>query len=269
MSEVVEPATTEVVSSEEATAPSAVKRDRKKTVFFTANVTPKKESATSVDGTGTALIENEKFCKELDKYKGDSDLLKAIHMLFYSTPGKKTDIKKNIRKFSGFPADAVKDDIVAKISSKKAVWTVTKLKAFAEMLGVEKGGARDVLIERVVDFLMCPSTSAKPSAHKRSRSTPAKGSSSKSPKQKRTKKEAKEDEAEGEDADEEAEVAEGEEEAEEVAEEVVEDEGKATNDEAVEGDAKDEAAEVEGESKGEAEEEAPAVEAAGEEAKEE
>jgi len=82
MSEVV----VDPIVSEEA-PPTAVKRDRKKTVFFTAIASPKKETTSADGGTGTALIENENFCKELDKYKGDNDLLKAIHMLFYSTPG--------------------------------------------------------------------------------------------------------------------------------------------------------------------------------------
>ena len=42
------------------------------------------------------------FLKGLDKIKGDDDIVKCLHMLMFSTLGKKLEAKKNIRLFSGF-----------------------------------------------------------------------------------------------------------------------------------------------------------------------
>lgn len=193
---------------------SGVKRERKQTNFFTTksiSPTPKKDISFT-EGLGTALVENEKFCKGLDKLKWDDELVKNLHILLYGVRGKgkqyaplqlinslkrlgkKADTKKNIRKFSGFPADTQKDDLIAKISAKKSIWTLSSLKALADMFNLEKGGSKDNLIERVVTFLMCPSLVEKSdSSQKRPRSA------SKSPKAKRSKKSSKDEKTDDDD----------------------------------------------------------------------
>ena len=80
-----------VVISEENINSSVVsgKRERKKPEQFSASLTigktPKKDVI--YQGTGTQLIENEAFCRHLDKYKGDDELIKLIHRLLFGTEG--------------------------------------------------------------------------------------------------------------------------------------------------------------------------------------
>lgn len=66
------------------------KRERKKPEHFSASLTsaktPKKEVI--YQGTGTQLVENETFCRHLDKHKGDDELIKLIHRLLFGTEGK-------------------------------------------------------------------------------------------------------------------------------------------------------------------------------------
>ena len=63
------------------------KRERKKPTFFSAEATPATPNKKDVVGTGTPLVENVEFCRGLDKYKGDDELIHHIHLLFYGTKG--------------------------------------------------------------------------------------------------------------------------------------------------------------------------------------
>eukprot|EP01036_Dinobryon_divergens_P032222 gene32222-41765_t len=180
------------------------KRERKKPEHFSASLTTKTaKKDVTYQGTGTQLVENEAFCRHLDKHKGDDEVIKLIHRLLFGTEGRKAEAKKNIRKFSGFSPGTVQADIIEKVSTKKA-WTVTLLKSFAEMLGLEKSGAREAIIERIVEFLMSPglAPAKKGSGQKRPRST------EKSSKAKKAKVVEDEEEDNGEEEEEEEKVEE-------------------------------------------------------------
>ena len=95
--------------------------------------------------------------KGLEKVKGDDDIVKALHMLMFSSIGKKVDAKKNIRLFSGFADDSVKDEKKSKVTENKKKWTVQLLKDAMSLFGLEKGGSRNELVERLMDYLILPS----------------------------------------------------------------------------------------------------------------
>lgn len=48
----------------------------------------------------------------MQKYLGDNELLKGLHMLFYNCQGKKLEIKKGLRAFSGYGPDVNVQDKV-------------------------------------------------------------------------------------------------------------------------------------------------------------
>jgi HMG (high mobility group) box len=102
------------------------------------------------------LAEYPHFVKQLDKHKGDDDVVKDLHQLMYGIPGKKLETKKNIRQFSGFPAGVNKDEKISKMTENKKKWTVSILKTSMELFGLEKSGTREELIARLIDYLMKP-----------------------------------------------------------------------------------------------------------------
>jgi protein DEK len=140
------------------------KRSRKQTTFFQAAAPASNAKATVVeDGLGIKLAENPHFCHDLERVKADSEECKALHSLFYNTVGKKTEIKRNLRAFSGFPSTDVRDEKKLKLLDKKKVWTTSLLKSALGMLGLEKGGDREVLVNRLVDYLGAPKFTKKAS----------------------------------------------------------------------------------------------------------
>lgn len=76
------------------------KRQRKAVEVFSVPEQPAKARREEVVGTGDKLANHGIFCAELDKLKGDSELLKALHSMFYGTPGKKVSWCKNHNCFS-------------------------------------------------------------------------------------------------------------------------------------------------------------------------
>jgi HMG (high mobility group) box len=102
------------------------------------------------------LAEYPYFVKQLDKHKGDDDVVKDLHQLMYGIPGKKLETKKNIRQFSGFPAGVNKDEKISKMTENKKKWTVGILKTCMELFGLEKSGTREELIVKLIDYLMKP-----------------------------------------------------------------------------------------------------------------
>mmetsp|Transcript_24984 Transcript_24984/g.50144 ORF Transcript_24984/g.50144 Transcript_24984/m.50144 type:complete len:289 (+) Transcript_24984:102-968(+) len=157
------------------TAESGERRNRKQTAFFEVATKTESKPVVLAEGTGIKLADNEYFCNELGKMKADSDLCKALHQLLFNTAGKKTEIKKNLRSFSGFPSQEVRDDKKLKVLDKKKVWTTTALKGALGMIGLEKGGDREVLVNRLIDYLAEPSSTKKPRDSSKKRKASSKG----------------------------------------------------------------------------------------------
>ncbi len=133
------------------------KRERKPTTFFKAPESVKKVVAEIPAGNGITLGDNEYFCHELGKIKADSEFIKHMHRLLFGTVSNKQDAKKRIRQFSGFPDGTNREDKIAEVTGKKQHWTIALLKIAVGGFGLEKGGNRDVIIERLIDYLMKPS----------------------------------------------------------------------------------------------------------------
>lgn len=168
------------------------KRSRKQTTFFAVAGASAPKTTVIESGLGMKLAENPHFCHELEKHKADSEECKALHFLLFNAVGKKTEIKKNLRAFSGFSSTAVRDDKKLKLLDKKKVWTVTLLKSVLGMLGLERGGDREDLANRLVDYLAAPSftKAAKESGSKskKRKSVSGKSSSKKAKRADRPKK---------------------------------------------------------------------------------
>lgn len=140
-----------------------MERIRKKTEFYDAGVikVPGAKELKIPAGVGIKLGDNKHFCKEIEKVKGDSDIVKALHTLFFGSAGKKIETKKHLRLFYGFAPDVEGETmermkITVKIRDKKLVWTVALLKQAMDLLGLTKAGDREDLIVRLADYLMCP-----------------------------------------------------------------------------------------------------------------
>lgn len=97
------------------------------------------------------------FRHATDKMPTDDDLLVLLHTLFFGSAGKNTMRKRQLRLFAGFPEDSPsRSTLVEKVSNSKK-WTVSMLKAAADVFGMEKGGSREELVERFVDYIISPS----------------------------------------------------------------------------------------------------------------
>ncbi len=148
--------------SDEATKteeqPTLGKRVSKKPAFYTvpAVASSSKKSAAPTEGEGITLGDYPHFVEQLGKYKGDDDVLKALHTLIYNTPGKKLEVKKHLKLFSGFAKDAKIDEITEKVLDKKKLWTVSNLKSALGLFGLLQSGDREDLVNRLVEYLAKP-----------------------------------------------------------------------------------------------------------------
>lgn len=95
-----------------------------------------------------------------------------LHRLLYKTPGKTAMIKKNIKKFNGFDFKKDSEEYTKKIDSAKK-FELKQLKSICEMLDLEKKGSKDEIVERVIEFLLEPKDSGKPSGGGRPKRTAA------------------------------------------------------------------------------------------------
>lgn len=176
------------------------KRERKSAQIFNASPSQPLKEAAIEEGDGVKLGDYDYFVKNLEKHTGekfiqrlsskvvnfindtagDSDLVKGLHSLMFGFPGKKAETKKHIRSFSGFPTGTVQGDKVSKIADNKKKWNVSLLKDALDLFGLEKGGVREDLVTRLVDYL------AKPVVLKNTTSSgrPSTGSSKGTPKAK-------------------------------------------------------------------------------------
>lgn len=101
----------------------------------------------------------------LNKLESDHDLLKALHIILYKGPGAKLTRKKDIRAFNGYARGTDVGAIKTKVLENKK-WTVSVLKDACVLLGLEKGGDREQLVNRLFDFLVKPHPIAKPAPPK-------------------------------------------------------------------------------------------------------
>ncbi|KAG7176277.1 DEK-like, partial [Homarus americanus] len=110
------------------------KRDRKKVERFVQET--KKEDVEST-GTGTALGDIPFI--EAMIMKMSTDELKVLHRVAYSRPGSGSEIKKNLRKFNGFPFNKEDKKYQSKLSTVERI-LMSELKKMLMILGLERSG---------------------------------------------------------------------------------------------------------------------------------
>lgn len=133
------------------------KRERKPTVLFSVESAPKSNNNEEIkQGLGINLADNDHFCKQLERVKtSDSEVLRLFHTLLYGREGKKSERKKYLKKFSGFPEGSDPKKYIDIVTNRKS-FTVSILKEILGLLGLEKGGTREDLIEKLVGYLSKP-----------------------------------------------------------------------------------------------------------------
>merc|ERR1712071_339269 len=121
--------------------------------------TPGRRKNEIVPGRGIKLGASSKIVAQLQHAKQSEMTL--LHRLLFERPGTAHEIKKNIREFSGF--SFIKTD--KEFDSRKhtlAKNAVADIKFICQLLCLEKSGTKETIIERVLDFLLCPTADLKP-----------------------------------------------------------------------------------------------------------
>ena len=121
-------------------------------------------------GNGAPLGEIPRIDASISRFKNDD--LKLLHKLLFKSLGKTTMIKKNIKKFNGFDFDRDSEEYSEKVAAAQK-FEVKQLKSICEMLDLEKKGTREEIAERIVEFLVEPKDSGKPTGGGRPKRTAA------------------------------------------------------------------------------------------------
>lgn len=143
-----------------------------------------KKEVVIAKGKGKKLGEIDYVKAQLEKRKLADKALSALHRIVFGTLGRKMYVKKNLREFCGVVYDADFDR--AKLDARLSAKPVNMLRDVAQLVGLERGGSKEEIAERIAKFLEKPhETDAKPersSPKKKKSSSPSKKGS------KRTKK---------------------------------------------------------------------------------
>eukprot|EP00039_Didymoeca_costata_P001891 m.56029 g.56029 ORF g.56029 m.56029 type:complete len:406 (-) comp11015_c1_seq3:193-1410(-) len=166
------------------------KRARKSTVRLAAEEPKKEKPPLEIkEGSGIELGTLDNVCYNLEKILATDQNLKMVHNFLFGSQGKKTVIKKNIRKFSGFT------DMSDAFLKKKQDWlgqkTVFQLKTIAEVLDVDIRGTKEDKIEQILDFAKKPTDPGHSSIRERVKKKTAKRKRAASKKKKATTKVSK------------------------------------------------------------------------------
>ncbi|XP_054709571.1 protein DEK-like isoform X3 [Uloborus diversus] len=150
--------------------------------------TPKDKEMEIPEGKGQKLGQCPRIEFQIQKYKAVD--LRPLHRILFNKLGAEKSVKRNIRKFSGFPFDKDSDEYKKKLLMLNK-YSTTVLKRMCLILDVDRGGQKDSLTERILEFLLTPQDSGKNVPQKKS----ARGSSGKK-KQKKVKSKKSDDEGE-------------------------------------------------------------------------
>ncbi|KAL5021589.1 hypothetical protein ScPMuIL_000744 [Solemya velum] len=217
------------------------KRAKKKVerLDMSAGATPKEKKKLEIpEGSGDRLGDCPRIEFQLQKTKADD--LKLLHKILYNRVAAANEIRRNIRQFCGY--DFAKGD--KEYEKKQAMLNkshIAMLKPVCEVLDIERGGKKEEILERILDFLLNPKDSGKkvPEKKKKKSSGKKKNPGKKSKKDKKeTKKKSK---ATGSSESSEDEASEEEEEEEKESEE--EEEEKETEEESEEAESEEESEE--------------------------
>lgn len=177
-------------------AESRPSRQRKVVQHFQASIETDKKELVVQNGSGIKLGDYEYFNKQLEKISGDSDVIKSLYSIMFNKIGKKIETKKHLRLFSGFEGENTQKEKLGKVLENKKKWTISLLKEALSLFGLEKGGTRDELANRLMDYIGKPeilkslaeAESSKTSGKRKRISSSSKGKGKSNTKQKKDKK---------------------------------------------------------------------------------
>ncbi|XP_027233359.2 protein DEK [Penaeus vannamei] len=126
------------------------KRDRKKVERF---VQETKKEEPEASGKGAALGDIPYINAMIMKMQVDD--LKVLHRVAYSRPGSGNEVKKNLRKFNGFPFTKEDKKYNLKLSNVERI-LMSEIKKMLLILGLERAGNKGEVVERLMDFMLNP-----------------------------------------------------------------------------------------------------------------
>jgi len=119
-----------------------------------------KEKLQIPKGKGKPLSEIKTINDNIGKMKTNDEILKGLHRLLYGRAGDHKSIKSNIRQFCGFDyTDKEKEEKEEALEDKLGKWMLSGLKELCQLLNLDVGGTKVVIISRIIDFLRTPSES--------------------------------------------------------------------------------------------------------------
>lgn len=133
-------------------------RARKKVERLEVSFSTPKEKQEFVEGKGKKLGDCPRIEMQIQKIKVPD--LKPLHKIIFNRTGAANEIRKNIRKFSGFPFE--KDS--AEYNRRKMAVEKMKIPALKQaclVLDLERGGSKEDIISRIMSFLIKPEDSGK------------------------------------------------------------------------------------------------------------
>jgi len=150
-------------------------RARKKVERLTISMTtPTEKKKEFPEGRGKKLGDCPGIELQLQKTKTAD--LKNLHKILFNRPGSGNEIKKNIRKFSGFAFEEDSTEFSRKKASLEKL-TMDILKEACSVLDLAKTGKRNEVVDRIMSFLLKPEDSGKkvtPAKKKVSKNKPSK-----------------------------------------------------------------------------------------------
>jgi len=129
------------------------KRARTKTTELYV-VEKKEEKVFEYNGSGIAL-EEVPFILDMIDNKKSSDDLRKLHNICFGGHGKKTTLKKTLRKFNGYTFDKSDAKFAAKQTNMEKI-NISELKSVCSILGLERGGIKSDLVLRILEFVIKP-----------------------------------------------------------------------------------------------------------------
>ncbi|GFY48938.1 protein DEK [Trichonephila inaurata madagascariensis] len=117
--------------------------------------------------------------------------LKPLHRILFGRVGSAPQIKRNIRKFSGFPFEKKSTEFDRKKATVEKL-TNSVLKRVCELLDLERSGTKEEIVARILEFLLEPKdsgksvkTKKKASSKDKKKGSEKKGKNNKKPKSKK------------------------------------------------------------------------------------
>ncbi|GBN17024.1 Protein DEK [Araneus ventricosus] len=164
-------------------------RARKQVERLEVSFSAPKEKQEFQEGKGQKLGD----CPRIDYQiqKSAIEDLKPLHRILFGRVGAASQVKKSIRKFSGFPFVKNSPEFDRKKATTEKL-TNAVLKRICEVLDLERGGTKEDIVMRILDFLLEPKDSGKKVPTKKKAGKEKKKSSEKKPKNNKKLKAKKE-----------------------------------------------------------------------------